>query len=71
MKNLCTCKICNTYFKPNPMIPFSGICSNCSETEPVDTSLYDEETEFELTIIRNIGGRVPAVLDYDDNSFGF
>lgn len=69
MKN--HCKICNTDFKPSSMIPFSGICSKCSETEPVDYSMYDEETEFELSIIRNIGGRVPAVFDKYEDSFGF
>ena len=31
----------------------------------------DEETEFEISMVRNVGGRVPAVFDRDSDSFGF
>lgn len=72
MKPFLRCNICKSAFKASALFPFKGVCSKCSDTEPADNSLYDEETEFELNLIRNIGGRVPAVFDkHEDDSFGF
>lgn len=65
------CNICGSYYKDSPASTFSGVCSKCSETEPESNYLYDEETEFEISLVTNIGGRVPAVFDRGDDSFGF
>lgn len=63
------CKSCGKDFKFSPFYTFDGLCSKCEVQ--IDPEGYDEETAFELQIIRNTGGRVPAVFDKDDNSFGF
>ena len=65
------CNICQHYYKPSATSAFSGVCSKCSESEPDSNYLYDEETEFEISMVRNVGGRVPAVFDRGDDSFGF
>lgn len=65
------CSICGSNYKASASNTFSGVCSKCSDTEPENNYLYDEETEFELQMVRNVGGRVPAVFDSTDDSFGY
>lgn len=65
------CNICQCFYKPSASLLFSGVCSKCSDTEPENNYLYDEETEFEIYMATNIGGRVPAVFDTDSDSFGY
>lgn len=71
MNNIKTkCNICGGTFKSSAFTAVSAVCSKCSDTEPDNNYLYDEETEFEISMVRNVGGRVPAVFDMGD-SFGF
>lgn len=58
------CNLCGAFFKPSLLLPFSQVCAKCSDAEP-DNNFYDEEDQFEIQQVMNIGGRVPAVFDRD------
>jgi hypothetical protein len=64
------CNLCGAFFKPSLQLPFSCTCAKCSDADPENT-FYDEEDEFEIRQVMSVGGRVPAVFDRGDDSFGF
>ena len=70
-KTVVNCTLCNSYFTPSLLLPFSQVCAKCSDAEPVSNFVYDEEDQFDIQQVVNVGGRVPAVFDSTDDSFGY
>lgn len=66
----CICNQCGAAFKISLKLPFNQVCKSCKEVDS-NSFAYDEETELEIYLVRNSGGRVPAVFDSTDDSFGY
>lgn len=57
-----TCNICSKNFKHSLLLPFRNTCAKCSESEPVQNFVYDEDAEMEIYRTKNPGGRTAAVF---------